>query len=81
VPLSKTFVAYVAVPNEKQVLRLWRRMTTKMQLQGQDGNGSDNDNDNDNDNDKCKMRGFLHCATLDEAVSVFGRNDDSFGKR
>jgi hypothetical protein len=37
--------------------------------------------DKNNGNDKCKMQGFLHCATHDEAVSGFGRNDDRFGER
>jgi hypothetical protein len=33
----------------------------------------------DYSNSKKQMRGFLHCATHDETMSRFGRNDESFG--
>jgi hypothetical protein len=36
-------------------------------------------NGNGNGNGKSEMRGFLYCATHDETVRSFGRNDTVFG--
>ena len=48
-------------------------------LRGQDdGKGKGNGNGNCNGNFNGEMRGTLHCATHDETVSGFGRDDAAF---
>src|SRR6202044_2883713 len=53
------------------------RMTRSFWLVGFYSNGKTKDNGKNKNNGKCKseMRGSLHCATDDETVHRFGRDD------
>jgi hypothetical protein len=44
------------------------------------GGEKDGSNGNDKSDGQGEMRGSLHCATHDETVSRFGRDDDSLGR-